>query len=352
MELGNKIRALRLKSGLTQEMLAEELGVSFQTISKWENSVCAPDISMLPKLSVYFGVTIDELFDLTTEQRLHRIEKMMDMEQELPHSTFIETEEFLQALLECHNDKARIYSFLAHLYHHRIVSDSAKVEKYAQKSMQLRPDIKNCQWLLERAQGAATVDWNIRNHHKVILFYKELIKENPTVPRNYLELMDNLLADNRTVEAKAYLEKYRQLENHKEFQVPIYEGRIAWKEHNPALAEQKVKELEERFPRSGDAMFEIANYYADCCEYDKAIMYYEKSFTLDKENGCKPLYIDPLQGMAIIYEIQEEYEKAIKTYDRVLEVLEKEFGFTEGEPVREVLEEKQRLMDIIIKETI
>jgi len=78
MELGNKIKTLRLRAGLTQEMLAEELGVSFQTISKWENSVCAPDIFMLPKLSLCFGVTIDELFDMTTDQKLHRIENMLD----------------------------------------------------------------------------------------------------------------------------------------------------------------------------------------------------------------------------------------------------------------------------------
>ena len=81
MDLGSKIKKLRLRAGLTQEMVAEQLGVSFQTISKWENDVCAPDISMLPKLSVYFGVTIDELFDLTTEQRLHRIDNMLEMEQ-------------------------------------------------------------------------------------------------------------------------------------------------------------------------------------------------------------------------------------------------------------------------------
>ena len=52
MELGNKIKTLRLKAGLTQEKLADELNVSFQTVSKWENNVCAPDISMLPKLSL------------------------------------------------------------------------------------------------------------------------------------------------------------------------------------------------------------------------------------------------------------------------------------------------------------
>lgn len=55
MELGNKIKTLRLKAGLTQEKLADQLNVSFQTVSKWENNVCAPDISMLPKLSVFLA---------------------------------------------------------------------------------------------------------------------------------------------------------------------------------------------------------------------------------------------------------------------------------------------------------
>ena len=100
MELGNKIKALRLKAGLTQEKLADELNVSFQTVSKWENNVCAPDISMLPKLSVFFGVTIDELFNLTNSQKLSRIENMLDMEHELPHNTFVETIDFLKEQLD------------------------------------------------------------------------------------------------------------------------------------------------------------------------------------------------------------------------------------------------------------
>lgn len=346
MELGNKIKNLRLRAGMTQEMLAEELGVSFQTISKWENSVCAPDIAMLPKLSVYFGVTIDELFDLTAEQRLHRIENMLDMEQELPHSTFTETVDFLNEQLEGECDKARIYSFLGHLYHHRMMSDSAKVDKYARKSMQLRPDIKDCQWLLQKAAGAVACDWNIRNHHRVISFYKELIAKNPTVPRNYLYLLDNLITDNRTKEASEYLKVYAGLEGHMEFQVPIYEGRIALAEHNVKLAEEKFKELEERFSDDSATPFELANFYADRCEYEKAIYYYEKSFAMDKEQGKKPLYTDALQGMAVIYEIQEKYEEAINCCDRILKVLDEEFGFTEGEPVREVMEEKQRLMEM------
>jgi len=347
MELGSKIKALRLRAGMTQDMLAEELGVSFQTISKWENGVCAPDIMMLPKLSVYFGVTIDELFDLTTEQKLHRIENMLDMENELPHSTFVETIDYLQDLLEKDYDKGRIYNFLAHVYYHRVASDCDKADKYVRKSLKLCPEQKNCGWILQKTEGAAICDWNARNHHRIISFYKELIKENPTVARNYLDLMDNLLADNRTKEAAEYLEQYKRLENHAKMQVPIYEGRIALAEHNVALAEQKFKELEMNFAKDGGAMFELAGHYAEQCDYEKALYFYEISFKLDKENGKNPLYTDALWGMAVIYEIQEKYEEALKCYDRVLKVLDEEFGFAEGAPVDEVNTEKQRVMELM-----
>ena len=78
MELGKKIKQLRLKAQMTQEQLADQLGVSAQAVSKWENSVGMPDIALLPGLAEVFGVSIDDLFDLTTEQRLNRIENRLD----------------------------------------------------------------------------------------------------------------------------------------------------------------------------------------------------------------------------------------------------------------------------------
>lgn len=77
MELGEKIKTLRLLSKMTQEELAKQLEVSSQAVSKWENGTCAPDIYMLPKISVVFGVTIDELFDMTIDDKLKRIENML-----------------------------------------------------------------------------------------------------------------------------------------------------------------------------------------------------------------------------------------------------------------------------------
>ena len=97
-------------------------------------------------------------------------------------------------------------------------------------------------------------------------------------------------------------------------------------------------------------MFEVANYFADRCMYDKAVKCYETSFALDVSHNKKPVHTDALQAMAMIYEIQKQYEKAIDCYDRMLEHLETEFGFTEGEPVRVVMAEKHRVMEVCKKQ--
>ena len=59
-----KLAELRKKNHLTQQELGEILGVSYQTISKWENAAALPDISVLPAISSYFGVSVDALLGL------------------------------------------------------------------------------------------------------------------------------------------------------------------------------------------------------------------------------------------------------------------------------------------------
>lgn len=59
--LGGRIAELRKAKGVTQDELAETLNVSPQAVSKWENDLSCPDIMMLPQLSDYFHVSIDEL---------------------------------------------------------------------------------------------------------------------------------------------------------------------------------------------------------------------------------------------------------------------------------------------------
>ena len=61
MTIGKRIALLRKEKGMTQEDLANAMGISPQAVSKWENDQTCPDISALPKLSKLLGVTVDEL---------------------------------------------------------------------------------------------------------------------------------------------------------------------------------------------------------------------------------------------------------------------------------------------------
>ena len=58
----NNIRAFRKKALLSQTALAEKIGVSQQSITKWENDVAAPRMEMAKKLAEVLGCSIDELF--------------------------------------------------------------------------------------------------------------------------------------------------------------------------------------------------------------------------------------------------------------------------------------------------
>ena len=59
--IGKRIAAHRKQLGLTQDQLAEKLGLTAQAVSKWENDLSCPDITMLPKLADIFGITTDTL---------------------------------------------------------------------------------------------------------------------------------------------------------------------------------------------------------------------------------------------------------------------------------------------------
>ena len=59
--LGGKLKSSRVKKGYSQNDVAEELHISRQSISKWENDISYPDLDNLVKLSTYYQVSIDHL---------------------------------------------------------------------------------------------------------------------------------------------------------------------------------------------------------------------------------------------------------------------------------------------------
>ena len=70
--LGTKIQTLRKNKNMTQAQLAEVLAVSSQSVSKWENNMSMPDISLLPIIARFFGITMDELFNYRLDSLNYR----------------------------------------------------------------------------------------------------------------------------------------------------------------------------------------------------------------------------------------------------------------------------------------
>lgn len=86
MTLGEHIQSLRKEKGLSQEALGEALGVTRQSISKWESDGAIPEIDKLISLSKLFGVTVGELL---------QVEDPAQAEVPLPHEL---TERELEAV--------------------------------------------------------------------------------------------------------------------------------------------------------------------------------------------------------------------------------------------------------------
>ena len=85
MKLGETIRTLRLEHKMTQEQLADRLGVSYQSVSRWENQITYPDIELLPALARCFAVSVDALLggnnaekEQSLQQAVSRVSEMQE----------------------------------------------------------------------------------------------------------------------------------------------------------------------------------------------------------------------------------------------------------------------------------
>ena len=89
IEIANRLVTLRKRNSLSQEALAEKLGISRQAVSKWERAEASPDTDNLILLSRIYGISMDEL--LSTEDEIPV--SYMDMEEEkLPEKEIREEE--------------------------------------------------------------------------------------------------------------------------------------------------------------------------------------------------------------------------------------------------------------------
>lgn len=83
MEIGKRIKELRVSKNMTQEDLAFKLGVSTQAVSRWETNITYPDITLLPILANIFDVTVDYLLDVDMMKKQQEIDDIHDQDMKL-----------------------------------------------------------------------------------------------------------------------------------------------------------------------------------------------------------------------------------------------------------------------------
>lgn len=335
MNFGKKLKDLRLQKAVTQEQFAAYLNLSPQAVSKWENNLTLPDIQLLPEISVYFGVTIDELFDLTDQKHLQRIENMLDTKHTIDKADFEYAQSFLQNKLLNPQQKPRCLTLLSALYNLKADEYSSLAEYYAKEALVLEPENKDNHVNLRAAQHGTFADWDFYNHSRRISYYQEFVAQNPDYPRGYLWLLDELIADNRLEEAETVLHKLAALDS--SCRVPLYEGKIVWAQGEHSRALKIWEAMAAQFSEDWLAQSCMGDCLAHVGRYGEAIPYFQKALKLQPS----PRYTDSPVSIALIYEIQGNYPEAIRAWEDVIRLCREEWHFTDGEeaierPKREI----------------
>jgi len=339
MYIGKQIKRLRQEKNVTQDVLADYLGLSAQAISKWENEVTAPDIGLLPAISIFFGVKIDELFRLPSESHFDRIENMFFNEREISEENFRYAETFLNEQLEDNQNHARALGDLAHLYNHRANSLHQTAELYAKKVLELEPDTHSHHVALWDACHAVCGDEHFDNHFEVIEYYKNFLDRNPNNRRALITLVENMLADKRYVDAIGYIDQLKG-----DHVYHIYSGDVALAGGDLDKALSHWDQASQNHPGVWQVHCSKADRYYRLGKKELAIKDYEKA--MEVQSG--DIMIDPLLSLAQLYETDCAYDKAIQILERQIDILVKDYKIKSGELIDRPRREIRRLMELMI----
>ena len=340
MEIGKQIKSLRQKRCITQEEMSQHFGVTPQAISKWERGVTTPDISLLPDISAYFGVTIDELFAISDDTRMARIQNMLWDNRYFDPKEVEDTCKFLLDKGRREPDNGEVYAFLAEIENHLTSEHHEKAEEYAKEALSREPGLRNAHSELNIAMGGLCPDWNGRNHYIQIKYYQEYIQKNPEDWRAYMWLMDQLIDDYRLDEAEIYCNRLSEF--HSSYRVALYRGIIAWQRGNREEAFQIWNQMQADNANEWCVYHNIADYLVRSGRFDEGMVYYRKALDVQKT----PPLVDPLQAMAQLCEIRGDIPGAIAARKEEADIIENQWKIN-GEEFDCVLRDIERLEKLL-----
>lgn len=336
MEIGKQIKSLRLKKGSTQEDMAKFLGVSAQAVSKWENEVTAPDIELLPGLSVYLGVKIDDLFQVPREDKYARIRNMIQNENYPGREEWDSIVEYLKEAVIDYKYDTDAHVLLAGLYCWQARLAGRAAAEYAKQGLAVHPDCRDLHVCLVEAEKGVTGDGYLDNHTELIRYYREFLEKHPNHGFACRILLDQLIADGRFEEAELLLKERKK--NGADFRDHIFEGMLKLGKGDGDGALEQMNRAVEQYPDIWQTWCFRGDLLVRLGRQKEAEADYKHCFEMQKA----PRLSDGLLALAQIYEEQKDYEKAAAVWETYIQVLKEDYNIVTGETVEQA---KRKIAD-------
>ncbi len=279
--VSKNLRKLRLEKKLTQEQVAEKLGVSAQSVSRWETAASFPDIMLLPEISRLYGVLVDDLF----KDDLQGYDKLSDR------------------LVAVYCDTMKWEDFLAAVKEYERMEKEGTMEAW---------DYFGRTWLYETM---------IHVSKKTLLedFDKTIELSKETDPRLYSHARDRKLAFRCTSTAEGpqcVEEQLQEVKEHPEDSgewVRLEDAYYCTNQFEKCY--QVAKEAIAKFPEDSDHYLFAGDACKELGRYEEAYSYWEKRHELDSTK------LDCLYAKAFCREELGEYDKAYEAWMRIVGLL-------------------------------
>ena len=317
--LGSVIKRLRTEQGVTQDALAEYLGISYQAVSKWETGTTLPDITLLPKLAVFFGVRIDELFSVNHEDELERIDGMLQKES-MTDQNYAYAKRILDGILRENPKDVGAMKRYAKVYLAKTNTDLITAGKMLETAMELAPLDEEVYGLYRSVRGGSEYkqhsdnDWFIR----VCEPYARKYPQNIGLYRMLIEAMISKKYFDRAEELLTAVKFTGENKSMKE----VFLGDIALAKGDAT----KAKEIWNTVPKADwFGQYEAGERFNRLNEYDRAIECFHCAYDAQKA----PRKMDMMYSLAFLYKKLGRFAEAKKEWERIAETLASDYGMTE-----------------------
>ncbi len=274
------LRRLRLEKNLTQEQLANTLGVSVQSVSRWECGNTLPDVMLLPEIARLYGVTVDDLYRADAKGYSSYAQRLLSVYEASGRS-----EDFLAAEQEFSRmsadaltaDDLRSWGVL----YHYMMKYSAKLAQQKLEQAMQHPDATELVYTSAAGQKLALLR-DLGKAHEEALRYDRLLAGNPTDYRLWLLC---------TV-AHEFAEEYAQ------------------------AMDVVVKGIE-RFPGKAALYVNAGDICRSLKRYEEAFSYWRKALDLDAS------FLDAAFSMGFCYEELGQYQNAYTVWTELTRELDR-----------------------------